>query len=129
MLAAHTPPARRLPSQRPGLSSPPGACAVFCEKVVEPARELPRAAEGRLPEAGRREGGGGRAPPGAAALGLHNREGDGGCACGSTPWLGQVGFGGFQRAQGSPPLPQRPPPPRVLEAAVRVASPVGVSPW
>ncbi|XDC78155.1 hypothetical protein R6Z07F_009328 [Ovis aries] len=90
VLAAHTPPARRLPSQRPGLSSPPGACAVFCEKAVEPARELPPAAEGRLPEAGRRECGGGRAPPGAAALGLHNREGDGGCACGSTPWLGQV---------------------------------------
>ena len=87
VLAAHTPPARRRPSQRPGLSSPPGARAVFCEKPVEPARELPRAAEGRLPEAGRREGGGGRASPGAAALGLHNRVQDGGCACGSTPWL------------------------------------------
>ncbi|XP_059748847.1 uncharacterized protein [Bos taurus] len=87
VLAAHTPPARRRPSQRPGLSSPPGARAVFCEKPVEPARELPRAAEGRLPEAGRREGGGGRASPGAAALGLHNRVRDGGCACGSTPWL------------------------------------------
>ena len=87
VLAAHTPSVRRQPSKRPGLSSPPGARAVFCEKPVEPARELPRAAEGRLPEAGRREGGGGRASPGAAALELHNRVRDGGCAWGSTSWL------------------------------------------
>ncbi|XP_043762908.1 uncharacterized protein LOC122696855 [Cervus elaphus] len=62
------------------------------------ARELPRAAERRLPEAGRREGGGGRAPPGAATLGLHNRERDGGCACGSTPWLWAGRFRWLSRA-------------------------------
>ncbi|XP_043305723.1 uncharacterized protein LOC122429463 isoform X2 [Cervus canadensis] len=76
------------------------------------APELPRAAERRLPESGHREGGGGRAPPRAATLGLHNRERDGGC--GSTPWLwagrfrwlSRAGIAAISSAPAAAPLPR-----------------------
>ncbi|XP_055263298.1 transcription initiation factor TFIID subunit 4-like [Moschus berezovskii] len=66
---AHTPPARRPPSQGPGLSSPP------------------RAAEGRLPEAGRREGGGGRRLPGPLLWGCTAASGTAGVPVDPPPWL------------------------------------------
>lgn len=126
VLAAHTPPARRRRSQRPSLSSPPGACARVCEKAMEPAMEPalepPRAAEGTLPEAGRREGRGERAPPGPLLWGCAAASGMAGVPVAPLRGCGQVGFGSFPRARASPPLPLRPQLPSVLEASVRAGS-------
>ncbi|XP_043305731.1 uncharacterized protein LOC122429468, partial [Cervus canadensis] len=111
LLAAHTTPAPQAPAatrrSHPLRAADPrrGSAKLSARRLRRvlregrgAARELPRAAERRLPEAGRCEGGGGRAPPGAATLGLHNRERDGGCACGSTPWLWAGRFRWLSRA-------------------------------
>ncbi|XP_043305729.1 uncharacterized protein LOC122429465 [Cervus canadensis] len=62
------------------------------------ARELPRAAERRLPESGHREGGGGRAPPGALLWGCTTASGMTVVLVVPLRGCGQVGFGGFPRA-------------------------------
>ncbi|XP_045018514.1 transcription initiation factor TFIID subunit 4-like [Bubalus bubalis] len=98
VLAAHKPSVRRQPSKSPGLSSPPGAHALFCEKPVQPARELPCAAEGRLPEARRYEGRGGGRLPGPLLWDCTTASGMAGVPVVPLRGCGQIGFGGFPRA-------------------------------
>ncbi|XP_043305436.1 translation initiation factor IF-2-like [Cervus canadensis] len=80
------------------LSSPPGACAEFCQKALEPPGSCPaRPSEGSLRRGAVRAGAGGRLP-GPLLWGCTTASGMAVVLVVPLRGCGRVGFGGFPRA-------------------------------